>query len=258
MLYKQYWNSIMKKTLLAATVLSALFMAGTASATLVESQNGNFTGQLAFNGTITNTNPNWAWGFTDQATQGGKDIQLNTIAGIASGLNTEWVLPALENIEFFQGYMVAPSPTGGAGLTPIITIGTTIISADREQSYNTTFDIMNATTNAVVGKVDYTFMSSLSQVMCYGADSCFGPAKGNASPSFNVLTTNQQGYSTNYPSLKPSNQGDYERINGLGDQSASKVSGAVAFTTESVKLVITTDSIPDTWSASLPITISMK
>ena len=73
----------MKKTLLAIVMLPAMFAVGAANAAFVVSPDNNFNGSLDFNGTITDTAPNWSWEIPAASTALAKDWTAEKIKGIA-------------------------------------------------------------------------------------------------------------------------------------------------------------------------------
>lgn len=247
----------MKKTLLAVTLLS-VFGVGVANASSVE---GPGTGELKIDGAILETNPSWKWQIPVAAMDAARDIKFTRDSGVVEELNTTFT-----NTDGFiileGGSIDAASPRPGQ--FPVITVGGVAIDYGNKQVIS-----LNMTDNS--GLVDVSIGSGLA-VMYQRADSdgemstynhakwssaniatsakrtmlesSWEPAQGNIGSSWwDMTTVNMHTLLVNPSSV------DGHRI--------MTIIGSAAVEVNEYKLIFPTDAVPPTWSATLPITVSM-
>ncbi|OCH43070.1 hypothetical protein [Aliivibrio fischeri] len=254
----------MKKTLLTLSMLGAIAVSGSAMAQFADAPVNQGAGagtKLTISGMLTNTNPNWMWQIPEDTANRATSIQLKTIEGVVNGTNTEWILPAMADQSLLQGYMKTPSATSGAGLTPIITVGSTSILTSTPQNYMLTTDIMKADTTSVAGTLEISLTSSLVAAACYHSTGlCYTTDGSTAIAALNLLKRNQLDYFVTYEGIRIGREHDLNNLELLSQTTSDRfaASGAVDINLRSVKLIVPTASIPNKWTASLPITISMK
>ncbi|MBA5684345.1 hypothetical protein FD722_01655 [Photobacterium damselae subsp. damselae] len=254
----------MKKTLLAVLVLPAMFVAGTANATFIESQNG-FTGKLDFNGTVINKAPNWAWEIPDASVAKAKDWELELQQSNVVGSNNVWNLANRGSFIALHGYMVAANPTGAASLTPVVTLnGTTLVGG------------LNSVDLPVKGTVSG---KAVADGILHMKVSTELGATGQVNGSLWHVSSNALAWETTSDALQALQgsaiaalKAKYPRAawnESLGQTYAqaeemlrasytTDVSGQFAAEVGAFTLTFPTASIPDTWTASLPIVVTMK
>ncbi|OCH43069.1 hypothetical protein [Aliivibrio fischeri] len=249
----------MKKTLLAATILSTLLMSGAASAAFVESPTG-FNGQLNFNGTITNTNPVWSWEIPAQSVTDATGWDALVLNGVVNGTNTEFTFPSKQPMTLINGFMKTPSSSGGAGITPVVKImsydGTEVeIKGNSPQSI-----IVTAT-----GK-DVNTKPVADGTMEIDAQTFLGGAYGDATSSIyfgaqkaqQVLATNNADFATNY-GTPTANTGNYAKAaEDFTNQSHANLSGAYLVEISNYKIAFPSTTLPATWTADIAVTVTLK
>ena len=247
----------MKKTLLAMTVLSTLFLAGTANAAVAEAPSGTAGGgELSITGTITNDSPNWAWEIPAKAVADAKDWTVAKITGKVVGVNTEYNFASKGPITALNGVMIAPAATGGTGLTPVIKLNGTEL-ADIDLSKSVTGNPAVVVLNAVGDSGEEgTFTVGLKT---YGAVAYHngGVWGSNAGPATDLLKA-QPYYNELYAGMQSEPLQDWTLHKMLKRAETKKVTAAVTMDLIDFDLAFPTDAQPATWNASLPIVISLK
>ena len=246
----------MKKTLLAVTMLSALSLSGVANA-FTEATDGNFTGKIDFNGTITDDNPTWSWEVpAESANLTGWDVLV--INGTVSGDNTSFAFtkPAMTLI---HGFMKTPSAIGGAGITPVIKMGPTAsaltLSGDAKQTVTVVATGKNASSVAVTdGTMQVSAQAFLGGALKSGSTvKYFGSTKAQT-----VLRTNQSNFATLYPNPQAGTN-TFTQTEALFTNAAmTDLSGAYTAEISDYKLTFPSATLPATWSAIIPVTVTLK
>ena len=249
----------MKKTLLAMTVLSTLFLAGTANAAVAEAAPGTAGGgELSITGTITNNNPNWAWEIPAKAVADAKDWTVAKITGKVEGVNTVYNFAANAPMTALNGVMVAPSPTGGTGMTPVITVNGTELILPKLGNFETGEGAGQVVLSALGDSGEEgTFTVTLRQ---HGAGAYVGGGgigQGTSSGPATELLKAQSYYADTYRNPVAPDWGTMD-VGSLVRSSHKKVSAAVTLDLTDFDLAFPTDAQPSTWTASLPIVISLK
>lgn len=247
----------MKKTLLAVTLLSALSLSGAANA-FTEATDGTFSGNLNFSGTITDDNPIWAWEIP--AVPGdvtGWDALV--INGVVSGDNTTFAFTSKPAMTLIHGFMKTPSVSGGSGITPVITVGnegsTVVLSGDATQDVTVVATGKDASNTAVANGT----MAIKAQAFLGGALKDAGTIKYfGAEKAQTVLSANQPNFSTTYPSPEAgtNNFADTEAL--FANQAMSDLSGAYVAEISNYRLTFPSASLPATWSAIIPVIVTLK
>lgn len=255
----------MKKTLLAVLVLPAMFVAGTANATFIESQDG-FTGKLDFNGTIVNKAPNWAWEIPDASVAKVKDWALDLQQSNIVESNNVWNLGNKGQLIALHGYMVSASGHGAPGLTPVIELNGIKLAGGIQQ-------IELVATGTVGGKAVAAgaFKMNISSVL--GVVSKQGDhiwkvedSQGTWPSTKAAMVAMQQkpiaDLKLKYPGLDVWDQyGEptWEKAEKYlqGNENLDVIGQFVAEAGD-FQLIYPTASIPDTWNTSLPIVVTMK
>lgn len=246
----------MKKTLLAVTMLSALSLSGVANA-FTEAVDGNFTGSLDFSGTISDDNPIWSWEIPAVAgdVTGWDTFVMN---GIGSGDNTTFTFskPAMTLI---HGFMKTPSASGGAGITPVITVGPearkVVLSGDAKQDVIVVATGKNALNAAVAdGTMSIKAQAFLGGALKEGAAvKYFGSTKAQT-----VLSSNQADFATTYPSITAGTHNFAQTEALFVNKSMRALSGAYVAEISDYKLTFPSATLPATWSAIIPVTVTLK
>lgn len=253
----------MKKTLLAVLVLPVMFVAGAANAAFVESQDG-FTGKLDFNGTIVNKAPNWAWEIPDASVAKAKDWALELQQSNVVGKNNVWNLSHKGPLTALHGYMVTSSASGAPGLTPVIELnGIKLVGGLQEMAVKA----MGTVGGKAVpdGSMKLQISSVLGTVMFFSGDNWQVKASDGAwtttvdaitilqKDASAALNVKHKGVSWHDGGASWKNSEAYLMGAGYHDVTGQFVAEAGGF-----QLTFPTAGIPDTWTASLPIVVTMK
>ena len=255
----------MKKTLLALATASALIVSGSALAAFADATQGEGSGanaQIKIAGTLTNTNPNWMWQIPAAAQGSVTDVALKLVTGVSVGDNTEFAISKTK-MSILEGYMVTPSPTGGAGITPVITIGGQNVAevACSMIAGGCSVEISATDGGAEVGKVIAHLQASAAGAYIHPAGNVFVTTAGQGdttTEAVDVLKL-QGAFAESYPGFQTTNPRTYLSMEAmLSIVTNLRVSNSRVVFLASSKLVVPTDAIPDTWAATLPMTISLK
>ncbi len=250
----------MKKTLLAVTLLSALSLSSAANA-FTEATDGTFSGDLNFSGTITDDNPIWAWEIpaVPGDVTGWDALVLN---GVVSGENTTFTFASKAAMTLIHGYMKTPSISGGAGITPVITVGndgsTVVLSGDHTQDVTIVATGKNAANEAVANGTmaikAQAFLGGVLKTTFEGnpINKLFGSTKAQ-----NVVKL-QADFDTTYPTPLEgvNNFADTEAL--FANQAMIDLSGAYVAEISDYRLTFPSASLPATWSAIIPVTVTLK
>lgn len=245
----------MQQKTLIVTMLAALFLSRAASAEFTEAVDGQFSGNIDFNGTITDTNPIWAWEIPEQSITDAQGWDALVLNGQVNGDKTSFTFPEKSSMPLIRGFMKTPSVSGGAGITPVITIGggdnSVVLSGDVAQDVTVVATGKNSSNVAVPDGS----MSLKAQAFLGGAHDAtyFGSTKAQE-----VLAANQENFATNYPSLTAANQSYAQSEEAFRNQSFSKLSGAYIAEIKDYLLTFPSASLPSTWSAIVPVTVTLK
>ena len=255
----------MKKTLLALATASSLIVSGSALAAFADAAQGEGSGgnaQIKIAGIMTNTNPNWMWQIPAAVQGSVTDVALKQIAGVSVGDNTEFAISKTQ-MSILEGYMKTPSPTGVAGITPVITIGGQDVSAVAcsQLQGGCKVEISATDAGAEVGKVIAHVEASAASASKNANGSFLSPVSstGDISAEAIAVLKKQSSFANTYPNPKPGNSFRYLRLEELlRDPSSKNISDSRVVKLLSSKIVVPTDAVPATWAATLPITISLK
>ncbi|GAL14516.1 hypothetical protein JCM19233_5528 [Vibrio astriarenae] len=115
----------MKVKAISAIIASCLVQTLPAHASFVTSPDGSFGATLNFNGTIVDTNPDWAYQLDPSAEALARDWETTQNAGLVQSDGTlVFDFTAKGHIPFVQGYIESAASQGGVGLSPVVTITT--------------------------------------------------------------------------------------------------------------------------------------
>lgn len=243
----------MKKTLLAVSVFSTLFMAGTANA-WVTSEDGSFAGQLDFNGTITETNPVWSWEVPEESVTAATGWDALLSNGISNGDNTEFHFKTKPVLDLIHGFMTEPSSTGSTGMTPVIKVGTGDTAV--------TLDGTKQALTLVTAGLDASSAATLDGQMIMNVQGYLGGAIDNtffgAIEAQRILSGNQVDFDTNYPGITAAtgSWADAEAVFPL--ETSLKVSGAYLAKISDYKVSFPNTAVPATWTTVVPVTVTFK
>lgn len=244
----------MKKTLLATSVLSTLLMVGSANAAMLKSTNGNFSGQLDFSGTITDTTPSWMWEIPEATKNAATGWSVDVSDGVDADSNTTWTFPSKPALDLIQGFMKKPISEGAIGVTPLIKVGPSDSATTLDgtlQTITLVADGKNKSNSSVTtGEMVLKVQGFLGGV--YNTGQKFGAVEAQA------IVAKQVDFSTNYPTL----------VNGTGSFSEAEaeftkvenknLSGAYLVKISDYSLTFPKGIIPATWNTILPVTVTMK
>ena len=256
----------MKKTLLALVTASALIVSGSALAAFADATQGEGSGanaQIKITGTVANTNPNWMWQIPAAAQGSVTDVALKRITGVAVGDNTEFAISKTE-MSILEGYMSTPSPTGVAGITPVITIGgKDMAEVDCSMiAGGCSVEISATNGGATAGKIIAHLEASAAAAFIGGTNGdsyITGAEVGDGSREALEVLRTQGSFNESYPGVQATIGLTYRGMEALlSNVNSKKISNSRVVMLASSKLVVPTDAIPDTWAATLPMTISLK
>ncbi|PSU87405.1 fimbrial protein [Photobacterium kishitanii] len=244
----------MKKTLLAVSVLSTLFMAGAVNAAMVEGSNGSFSGQLDFNGTITDTTPIWMWEIPEASKNAATGWTVDVREGVVADSNTTWTFPDKSALDLIQGFMKFPIAEGGAGITPLIKVGPTDSATILDGTLQTITLVANgkdtSDVDVAAGAMELKVQGFLGGV--YGSGQKFGAAETQ------TVVAKQVNFSTNYPTLIDGTGSFSEAETEFTKEANKTLSGAYLVKISDYSLTFPTASIPATWNTIVPVTVTMK
>ncbi|GAB2649528.1 F4 family fimbrial subunit [Vibrio panuliri] len=273
----------MKKTLIALSMLTALVSANQALAAFSDAP---ANGDLTITGTLTNINPKWLWQIPDATKAKVSNIVTYKITAIPNGENSEFEVLKGETLDFLQGYTKTASVAGGgAGMTPVVTIAGTKWNEDnsaspRSVTVTTTTGTGESATTANTGTMTFDVTQGVSIALRY-ADLTGSGFKsivydGVSAPvsvpilltAAQIMRNNVKHFSavyTNEDTSAGSNffQNDILRFlrGDIGKADIGRnsfVSAGYASKINNFKLVFPTASVPTSWNATIPVTISMK
>lgn len=265
----------MKKTLLALATTSALMVSGSALAAFVEATEGGAAGagaKLEITGTITNTNPIWKWQIPGATQTAVENVELKMISGVEEATSTSWNITTDEKI-ILEGYMAAPSPKGGPGLTPVVSIGgVDMVKCTENSPCELEIEARDASneTATSVGTVAFRMMAAArAAIVELGTGNPrHGYWDGTLKARAHELLRKTKGYATLYePQIQYHNwlvPGDtLASFDSLGATLSGVVYGKISqsrvYAMGPSKLLIPTDTpAPANWIATLPVTISVK
>ena len=258
------------------TLVIVLFAALTATSiahTYTDTAGGSWTGNLDFNGKITNENPIWLFE-VPMATQAlATDMDKLVIDGMVVGTNTTWNIGAITGLPILTGLL--PNTPRGAGLTPVITIGEqgSTITADSACESNSLCNVTLTATGADTNNnptADGTLTLSLEQGLALALTAPTGVrlrnANGvgapNAAPIAVQLNTDAMARNgvTAYDDL-PYNTDLSGGVEGFVHLTSRyrNINAAVAIVQIGPSVLsFPTALIPATWTASLPIEIVVQ
>ena len=254
----------MKKTLLALATASALIVSGSALAAFADATQGEgANAQIKITGTVANTNPNWMWQIPAAAQGSVTDVALKLVTGVSVGDNTEFAISKTK-MSILEGYMSRPSPTGGAGITPVITIGgKDMAEVDCSMiAGGCSVEISATNGGAAAGKIIAHLEASAAAAFIgetNGYSYITGAEVGDGSREALEVLRTQGSFNESYPGVQATIGLTYRGMEALlSNVNSKKISNSRVVMLASSKLVVPTDAIPDTWAATLPMTISLK
>ncbi len=244
----------MKKTFLATSILSTLLMAGSANAAMLTVANGNFSGQLDFSGTITDTTPIWMWKIPEATKNAATGWIVDVRNGVAVDSNTTWTFPSKPALNLIQGFMKYPISEGAIGVTPLIKVGPIDSATTLDGTLQTITLVANGKDisdgDVAAGEMALKVQGFLGGI--YNNGQKFGAVEAQ------TVIANQDNFSTNYPTL----------VNGTGSFSEAEteftktenknLSGGYLVRISDYSLTFPTNSIPTTWNTIIPVTVTMK
>lgn len=256
----------MKKRILAVVTTFTLVASGASGATYTDADaSGTWTSALVFNGTITNTKPVWRYKITDEAITGATDWDLDLTSGIPSSEgNTEF--KTTKAFRILEGVMKNPSDYGGVGMQPVIVFG----EPGKEKVWDTSSSLPQPILLQLTAKNGATPVGVLRVVLVGQAAMQFfdaeAPCPGTTGrgdtwqkvPDAIALLKTQPYYNSTYNQYKPVHDSHGDTTEALSDRRLEKVSAALVATAKNIELSVPTASIPDSWSATLPISITVK
>ena len=251
----------MKKTLLALATTGALVVSGSALAAFADAPQGEGSGasaQIEITGTIINTNPIWMWQIPAALQTAVTDVALKRVEGVSVGNNTEFALTKTP-MNVLEGYMKTPTVQGGAGLTPLISIGGMDMMTECGTSAGCTISLK--ATNAGEDVADVVI--DAIQTWSYAHENSSGTVfvglnhdANNTAVALNILKR-QANFDITYPSPTKGAAATASQVNGfLADSATKKVAQSRVSVVKSSKLVAPTGAIPTVWAATLPITVT--
>lgn len=263
--------------LVSTFAMSALLVSGVANAYTDADASGNWSGNLDFNGTITNTSPAWKYQIPDTAVQGAKNWDVERISGSVDGSNT--IFSFNKDLTVLEGVMKAPTPVGGSGLQPQVTFGEsgkTVVWDTSNPSLSTPVAIELTAKDGTdgttaVGKLKFNLVGqAATQAVVLQADGSGLSARSSVFvtvPKAYALLKSQPYYASTYDETVGSwganatageGMAATENLSGAKGSSWTKMSAAIVADASDFKLVTNSTAIPQSWNATLPITISVK
>ncbi|OBU27289.1 hypothetical protein C0Z01_18390 [Photobacterium kishitanii] len=255
----------MKKTLLIATILTPFFLMNTANAALSEASIGSGGGGLlAISGSFVNTTPLWGWEIPAETAAAVQDWTIDKTAGVAADSNTQFDFTSKGTLYILDGITLKAS-VGGPSILPQVEVG----GVRQANGTSTTVIVKALGSNGVEGTLGFETLhaTAISQRILGNAN------PGISYPNDSVVDVAMQ------QRVKTALE---NQILALGERSDAEgaASGAIldeilagraahtsiinwltaasSVSVSEIKLSFPTATIPATWTASLPITITMS
>ncbi|MFS1899769.1 hypothetical protein BCU22_022625 (plasmid) [Vibrio cyclitrophicus] len=254
--------NILKKSTIAIALMAAT--AGSAYA-FTDATGGAWSGSLDFDGTISNTNPLWEFEVPPETVILTTDMTQYVSEGVVNGENTEFALTTLDDAVLFHGNIKAVLPQGIPGMVPDIMFSGVEVSVDAvEGSSEVSITLPANDGDADTGTITFSIGSGAA-VMTGTASSNIGvwyngddnPVAGAAA---HALLMQIPGLGDIYPGGEPVyTTSPYENIDGwIDNEDYNNQFHARAFVSKSAVVSFPSANIPTTWSASLPITVTVQ
>lgn len=242
-------------------------LASAASSTFVESFDGTFSETVNMTGRVENNSPNWSWRILPTSVTSLSNIVLDTRNATLGNSNLTWRLTS--RVPFIQGAMTNPSPTGGPGLQPVLTVaGTTInLSSNTAQSLTIAATGTTSLGNNVQGSVVLDFTQGFTSTNLFGGepdwyiyDSAGAGLTNLETTAFSFLTPLINRMKAGTPSAEgtPQNSGTANRYVALTNNQATNIAGAMASDLSNIKVIFPAASLPQTWTAPISVAITLR
>ncbi|PSW24738.1 hypothetical protein C9J21_21910 [Photobacterium phosphoreum] len=237
----------MKKLVLSLVAVSTMLAAGAANAAQTP-----FSGQLDFSGVITDTAPVWKWEIPAASQTAAKGWTTKKDSGVVTGANTVFTLDNAD-IPFIQGYTPDVIGEGSPGLLPTITVAGNHVLTNTPEA----LDISVTGDN----KAD---AGTLKMTVTGGAAFGYSTADGFASAVYKTPgALGQVAYnmiSKNAPAGAAPGDNDNAWVwaaEAISGKSGYKdLVSSYATNLGKFSLSFPTASIPDAWTATVPVTVT--
>ncbi|MGL5236691.1 MAG: hypothetical protein ACRC8O_01445 [Plesiomonas shigelloides] len=257
----------MKKTILAVATLSVLMASCMANAAYTDAdKSGSWSGNLNFNGTISNTGPSWKYQIPDDAVVAAKDWNTERSSAAVSGQESTFSFPD-KDFTLLMGVMKAPAVHNGAGMQPVVTFGSgsdalvwdTATETGTIRNFDFHVDVKNNDSNTVGQLVMTVITQSATQAVdAYNGAIASDSSFNNAVEAFKLLKS-QDYYLKSYDKHNVRDLSTASSTSMLNDtNSYNTLSAALVAKVNTFELKFPTTAIPETWSATLPISITVK
>ncbi|WP_028774026.1 hypothetical protein [Shewanella waksmanii] len=252
----------MKKTMIAGMV--SVLMAASANAAFTESADGTFTGSLSFSGSITDTQPAWMWELPEVTINSVTDWNVDKAAGVLEGENAVFDFADKGTFEFLHGYTKSVAAGGQPGFRPIVTVG----EGDTAQEINDTVKSISVVASGVGSDGAATADGQLSFSISGGnAVAFFWPESGlwwlaysggtAGANARTLLQSNVENYATVYAQIDMEEERAFSWNYNYLNNTSLNASGAFDSTMSDIKLSFPSTSVPATWTADVPVTVTM-
>nr|WP_155394725.1 hypothetical protein [Vibrio vulnificus] len=230
-----------------------------ANAAMSDAVDGNWSGQLDFNGTITDSNPVWQFQIMDDTQQLYTDIDLQSGAGVINQDETvTWKLDDGEVHSLLEGNMKQSAATGGADLFPVVKV--TAASGDVElvsgaaDATNVTLDVTGSDSAAI--KVSLSRDDLVTYKDSNDAEQAFTNA---ASIPANLSALIQSVNGAVDPASATATTGGGNATTIYTTEDNTIITGALGLSIQNATLTAASlTDYPETWSATMPVTITMQ
>ncbi|ODS05583.1 hypothetical protein [Vibrio scophthalmi] len=253
----------MKKILLVLASASALILSASAFATFEDAPKGYAAGaslKVKISGAvIPPAVPTWMWRIPEGANAGLADLDVHTTRGVLGSSNKISYDIEIKNRSILEGYMKIPAAYTGAGLVPVVAIGSSSIA----QYIGGKIPAMNG--GSQVGELQF--------LLGVGAATAYLNKNTNKLEVTELKCSDQRVSSLAVPVLKKQEGFDITYAgatsvclpsdvrtadNAMVNSSYRMISAARHVELLSLKLIVDDSTRPTAWSATLPITITLK
>ncbi|MEZ9360454.1 hypothetical protein AB4175_11295 [Vibrio cyclitrophicus] len=248
-----------KVNILKKSTIAIALMAATASSAyaFTDATGGAWSGSLDFDGTISNTNPLWEFEVPP-------DMTLYVSEGVEDGENTEFALTALDDAVLFHGNIKSRLPQGGPGMVPDIMFSGVEVSVNTVEGSSEVSitlpandgeaDLGEVTLSVAAGAVFKVMDATDGDVLRMGNENDNPTAGARATERLmqvpEVDDNVEDGVATDV---------DYAAVDSaLVEAMIVDQFHARAFVSKSAVVSFPSANIPTTWSASLPITVTVQ
>lgn len=255
----------MKKASLIATTLASFFLINIANAGITEAPIGSGGGgSLTMSGSFINTTPIWGWEIPAETTSAVQGWKIDKIDGVVDGINTKFDFTSKGPLYILDGKTLK-STIGGLSILPQVEVGGVL----QANGTTTTVTLPALGSNGVAGTFEFETLHATA-----AAERITGNARPAVIyPNDSVVDVTMQqrvksALVNQIIALGESHSGEGTASGAIIDEKLSGraahahlitwLAAASSVSVSGMNLTFPTASLPATWTASLPITVTIS